>query len=422
MKARIIFLAVSAVVILGAFALFGRQGSPTADVSGKDSVTIAVATDLHYLAPELTDGGEFFTELVTDADGKVMPYIDELVRAFAGQIASEQPDALILSGDLSFNGETLSHESLAAILEGVEAAGVPVYVIPGNHDMNSSMAASFSGDGYERVDSPDEGAFAEIYADFGYDEAISRDAKSLSYVAQLADGLRLVMLDVNTRSDPGYVLKSTFDWLEQQLADARASGQRVIAVSHQNIYPHNSFFTTGYIIGNGGTLHSLYEEYGVLCNLSGHIHLQHTYSDGLLPEIVTSSLAVNPNQYGVLSINGGKCEYRTESVSVSDWAREEGRDEPELLDFAAYSEGFFKETAVRQALDVLAGDSNAEALAQFYADVNALYFAGRTDLIEWDDALLDAWDGHGYMIPAYMQTIRADGAVDHTHLVWQAAA
>ena len=420
MKARIIFLALSAAVIVGAFALAGREDTGVAgDTAG--GVTVAVATDLHYLAPELTDKGEYFTELVNDADGKVMLYIDELVRAFTDQIAAERPDALVLSGDLTFNGETLSHEALAAVLAGVEDAGVPVYVMPGNHDMNSSMAASFSGDGYEPADSPDEGEFAEIYADFGFSEAMSRDGKSLSYVAQLADGLRLIMLDVNTRSDPGYVLHGTFDWLEQQLEKARSEGQRVIAVSHQNIYPHNSFFTSGYIIGNGGTLHSLYEEYGVLCNLSGHIHLQHTYTDGVLPEIVTSSLAVNPNQYGVLSINGDSCEYRTESVRVSDWARGEGREEPELLDFAAYSESFFKDTAVRQALDELEGVENAGELAQFYADVNALYFAGRTELIEWDDALMDAWSGYGYFIPAYLQTIRADGAVDYTHMSWRHA-
>ena len=214
MKSRIIFLLLSAAILAGAFALSGRlESGEDAPAQSGDEVTIAVATDLHYIAPELTDKGEYFTDLVTDADGKVMLYIDELVRAFAEQIIAEQPDALILSGDLSFNGETASHEALASILSEVEASGVPVYIMPGNHDMNSSMAARFEGDGYELVSSPSEGEFAQIYYEFGYSEAISRDEKSLSYAAQIAPGLRLVMLDVNTRSNPGYVLDSTFDWL-----------------------------------------------------------------------------------------------------------------------------------------------------------------------------------------------------------------
>ena len=72
-------------------------------------------------------------------------------------------------------------------------------------------------------------------------------------------------------------------------------------------------------------------------------------------------------------------------------------------------------------MDELEGVENAGELAQFYADVNALYFAGRTELIEWDDALMDAWSGHGYFIPAYLQTIRAGGAVDYTHMSWRHA-
>lgn len=419
MKARLIFLALSAVIVLGAFALLG-DGVP--DARSDEPVEIAVATDLHYISPELTDNGEYFTRMVSDADGKVMLYIDELVRAFAAQIVAEAPDALILSGDLSFNGETLSHEALADILAEVEAGGVPVYVIPGNHDMNSSTAASFSGDGYELVDSPNEGGFREIYSAFGYDEALSRDEKSLSYSARIAPGLRLIMLDVNTRSDPGYVLDGTFDWLKAQLEEAQRFGERVVAVSHQDIYPHNPMMTSGYVIGNGGSLHSLYTDYGVICNLAGHIHLQHTMNEGGLPEIVTSSLAVNPNQYGLLTISGEDCEYRTEAVDVSAWAEANGMTDENLLNFAAYSEGFFVDTALRQAHDTLGDEPDADALADFYARVNTNYFAGRTDLIEWDDELVAEWEGHGYFISSYFESIRLDGAADHTHMSWRAPA
>ena len=403
--------------MLGAFALTGTDGGEAPAAAPADGVTIAVATDLHYLSPELTDDGAFFTQLVTDADGKVMPYIDELVRAFAAQIIDAQPDALILSGDLTFNGETASHEALAELLGGIEAAGVPVYVIPGNHDMNNSMAARFEGDGYELTDSPSEGEFTELYNDFGYGEALSRDGRSLSYTAQLAPGLRLLMLDVNTRTDPGYALPSTLEWLESQLAEARDAGDRVITVSHQNLYAHNPFFTTGYVIGNSGTIVRDYAEADVLCNLSGHIHLQHTAEHEGLPEIVTSSLAVNPNQYGVLTVGEDQCSYETVRVRVSEWAAEQGSDDANLLDFAAYSEQFFYDTHTGQALEQLGDAENAGVLADFYANVNLNYFAGRCDLIEWDEAMLDGWSGAGYFVPAYFDSIRADTG-DHTHLSW----
>lgn len=419
MKARVIFLLASALILAAAFALAPRADSAAAPDGSSGGATIVVATDLHYLAPELTDNGEFFTEMVETADGKAMQHIDELVRAFARQIIDERPDALILSGDLSFNGETASHEALAGILAQIEESGVPVYVIPGNHDIGISTAARFIADGYELVDSPDEAEFEDIYRGFGYGEALSRDGASLSYTARPVSGVRLVMLDVNTRSNPGVVGAETLGWLESQLAEARDAGETVIAVSHQNIYAHNSLMTTGYIIENGGTLYSLYAKYGVICNLAGHIHLQHTADDGRgLPEIVTSSLAVNPNQYGVLTIDGGQAEYRTESVDVSAWAAGQGLDDPELLDFAGWSREFFYGSAVNQALRQLGGAANAEALAELYAEANTNYFAGRGDLTVWDDELFDAWSGHGFFIPIYLETMRQDN-IDHTHMAFQ---
>ena len=159
----------------------------------------------------------------------------------------------------------------------------------------------------------------------------------------------------------------------------------------------------------------------MLCNLAGHIHLQHTYEYEGLREIVTSSLAVNPNQYGLLTVSADGCDYSTESVDVSVWASEQGLDDENLLDFAAYSEGFFYDTAVAQGLDALGGAENAAELAGFYARVNTLYFAGRGDLIEWDETLASGWDGHGYMIPVYLGTIRSDAGTDHTHLSWSFA-
>ena len=75
-----------------------------------DPVTLLVATDLHYLAPELTDHGPCFERSITHGDGKVMAYSEELVEAFVTQVIDRHPDALILSGDLSFNGARKSHE------------------------------------------------------------------------------------------------------------------------------------------------------------------------------------------------------------------------------------------------------------------------------------------------------------------------
>lgn len=46
---------------------------------------------------------------------------------------------LLAAGDLTFNGEKLSHETVAGLFEEIEAAGVPVLTLPGNHDVNNGM-------------------------------------------------------------------------------------------------------------------------------------------------------------------------------------------------------------------------------------------------------------------------------------------
>ena len=119
--------------------------------------------------------------MIENADGKAMKYIEELTEAFVSQIIESGPDALILSGDLSFNGERESHLMLAEKLRRVEDAGIPVLVIPGNHDLDSSKAAAFIGDGYSRVDSVNMREFEEIYADLGFNQALSRTSKPGHY-------------------------------------------------------------------------------------------------------------------------------------------------------------------------------------------------------------------------------------------------
>lgn len=395
MRQRIAFLAVAlAAFSVMAFAM-PRQHTERA---APEPVTIAIATDLHYIAPELTDGGAYFTRIVENGDGKAMAYCEEITDAFTAQIIEQKPAALLLSGDLTFNGARASHEALVKKLKTIEDAGVPVLVIPGNHDLNSAMAASFRGDTYTLVESVDPAEFAEIYAPFGYDEALSRDAASLSYTCELSPGLWALMLDVNTPEAPGILTDATYQWARRQLEAARASGMRVLAVSHQNLLAHNSLFSYGYVIGDSERLLKLYEQYGVLCGLSGHMHIQHTAESGAgLTEVVTSSLVTAPFQYGLLALSGAAAEYAAERLTFPH---------------AAEAAQFFWDVSYRSAAEELSASD--EALRCWFADVNAAYFAGRTDQIEWDDARYREIQRKGAFLGVYLQTIRDDGFRDHT--------
>ena len=414
------FLALMAGLALfprAAFALEDGENAPESGAQGGAPFDVIVANDLHYLARELTDNGEFFMRMAENGDGKVMRYSEELVEAFICEVIERRPDALILAGDLTFNGERVSHERLAEKLSRVADAGVRVLALPGNHDLNMRIAASFSGDGYTLVPSVTADEFCAIYGAFGYDGALSRDAHSLSYLARLAPGVLALLVDVNGVPMMNELPLETLAWIDEQLAFARQNGERVIAVSHQNLLRHNEHMYTGFTIDNAAELLARYEAAGVALSLSGHIHMQHiAVSESGLPDIATSSLAVSPNQYGVLNIYGDRIEYATRTYDIAAWAAKNGSTDPDLLDFPSYSAGFFKSTQMRQTIASVAKDEDPMELAGFMADVSAAYFAGRMDLVDLDPAMLKRWAAQGTFFAVFLDALVREAPGDCTKL------
>ena len=408
-------LAGATVLVLLCVLFVRAAATPGKQLNGVEPVTIAVATDLHYLSPSLTDHGAYFEQMIRNADGKVMEYSEELTDAFIQQIVAQQPDVLILSGDLTFNGEYQSHADLSAKLKQITDAGIRVLVMPGNHDLDDPMAASFQGDSYRLVDSISADQFAELYQDFGYGDALATDPGSLSYVAELSPGLRVLMVDVNTAEAPGQITAETLNWVSDLPAYAAENGALVLAVRSQDMLHPTWLFLDGFVTGLRGALVALYERYNVICNLSGHMHIQHiAQRQNGLTEIVTSSLAVPPDQYGVLRLEGTSADYQTVAVDVSGWAAEQQSDNSDLLDFTLYAKAFMQENALRQTAAELEGNEDAEQMALFFAQVNAAYFAGRLDQITWNDTLYEAWQTQGGFSAAYLRSIAADVPNNYT--------
>lgn len=414
MAKRMMVLCLALVLLLSGCAGVGKHGG---------ELELVTATDLHYLAPSLTDKGEFYTQMLAAADGKVTYYCEELVDAFLAEVTAQKPDALILTGDLSFNGAVESHQTLAEKLAAVETAGVPVYVLPGNHDVYNHYAARFQGDGYELVEPATAEDFAEIYGPFGFDEAIARDVDSISYVAQLDEETRLLMLDTNTLEKPCGLSKNTLAWVEEQLADARAAGQRVIAAGHQNLY-QQTVFNFWYVIGQGEALAALLRQYGVEVFLSGHLHTQHMMTVDGLTEIISSSLAVTPCQYGLLRMEKGVYRYETQPVDVAAWAKSQGLADETLLHFADYARDYFDQCTISkigQQTDFAGcSEEQKEAMLDYACLVNRAYFSG--DLREAakadpDGSLQQLWDESGTRMGAYFATFRDELGLDFTH--WQ---
>ena len=408
--------------LLAAVIAFAVLGCGAARETGH-SYRVIAATDLHYLSPALTDHGAYFTALTENADGKLMRYIEEITDAFLEEAAREKPEALILTGDLSFNGALRSHEALAEKLQRLENKGVPVLVLPGNHDLDNPNAASFEGDGFRRVESASAEDFCRVYASFGFDEALSRDPDSLSYVYPLNASTRVLMLDFNTRHDPCGVSGATLAWARGALEDARRAGASVLAAGHQNLY-QQTMFRAGYVVDGSTELAALLREFDVPLFLSGHLHCQHWMNVAGLTEIAGSALSVSPCQYGVLRAEDGAIRYETRAVDVATWAESHGETDPALLDFPAYAEGFFDARTRSQLSELLAlfpyTYEEAARMTDYMTEINRAFFSG--DLrdaasLDPDGRIYALWEKYPTPWLAYLSTIRPDFGRDFR--VWE---
>ena len=320
--------------------------------------------------------------------------LPELLEAFLDEVIEEKPSALVLSGDITMNGERMNHEELAGRLARVQDAGVQVLVIPGNHDINNGHAAVYYGAEKESVDSIDGEDFYEIYRRYGYDQALSRDSSSLSYVYALDEKNWLLMLD-SCQYEPenkveGRIKESTLAWMDEQLLKAREQGIFVLPIAHHNLLAQSRMYTTQCAMDNNSEVIDLLQKYRLPLFFSGHLHVQrvrkHKAEPGVddgaygIQEIITDALSIPPCQYGeVVWDEDGSISYETRSVDVSGWARKTGSGNPDLLDFEDWSYRYIQKLISDQIRGVVQnlGEDVERSMAATYAGVYIDYYAGR---------------------------------------------
>lgn len=396
---------------------FCAEGHAEASSSGFRAV---IASDLHYIAPELTDGGPGYQQILKNGDSKFMPYVEEITDAFLDEVLADPPDVVLLTGDLTFNGAEISHRRLAGKLQRLEDAGIPVLVLPGNHDVYNENAALYRGGSFERVPFASGESFAEIYRDFGPGEALSADSDSLSYVWQLNEQVWIMMLDENTAHDFCGLSDRSFQWIEAQLQKAREEGRFVLVAGHQNVFQH-SIFRGGYVIQEAQRLQELLRRYGVPLCLSGHLHTQHVQSEDGLTEIATSALCSYPCQYAVLTAEDGRLRYGTRRLDLAAWAERNGRPDAVFQDFAGAAGTYMDAHFTPAGMAPLVDDPVlwAEMLAYLQA-LNRAYFSGdlrEIAALDPDGRLAGLWAEENGMTAWYLRSVLDEEGNDHT--VWQ---
>lgn len=362
-------------------------------IKSGNSLKFFVTTDIHYLANSLTDDSDEFKKFAIPKDGKQLLYIEEVMDAFIDDIKSEKPDFLVISGDLTNNGEKESHLELANKLASIEKMGVKVFVTPGNHDTKNMWARGFVNGKQIPVESVNQDEFKEIYKNYGYKEAILNDNTSLSYMAAPSEDLWLLMLDSNLYFDgdgmptnSGFITQDTMEWIRECSKLAKEKNAEIITVMHHNILKHNEKMSKGNTLDNSSDLVLLYEELGLNLVLSGHIHIQNIAVDenAEITEIVTSALSVYPQQYGTINYSKSKgIDYGTNKINVERWAKNQGLKDENLINFSFYSKSTFFERPYKSSYVNLEeigeySEEQIHEMSQILGTLNLAYFEGNT--------------------------------------------
>ena len=275
---------------------------------------IVVLSDTHVMGPGLlvNDGAAWQKELANDR--KLFDYSQEVFDVLMETMLSEKPDMVLITGDLTKDGELLSHQYVAGQLNRLREAGIKTFVIPGNHDFGSKHALIFDGDQSSKAEVVSREQFTDLYRNHGYGTESMRDETSLSYCCEPVEGLLLIGLDSGT---DGRLEESTLQWACQQAAQAQQQGKYVLAMMHHALLPHfnaEDQLLPSSVVQNYETVRNRLADAGVQVVLTGHIHISDIAKDyngdltRSIYDISTGSVISYPCDYRHLSLSEDRAQ------------------------------------------------------------------------------------------------------------------
>ncbi|WP_054777436.1 metallophosphoesterase family protein [Lacticaseibacillus saniviri] len=89
-------------------------------------------SDPHFISPTIHDQGSAFKFIKRTAVGKDLDYQTQTITALVAKAKKAHPDALIITGDITLNGEKKSAEDLSQRLAPLTKAGIKLLIMPGN--------------------------------------------------------------------------------------------------------------------------------------------------------------------------------------------------------------------------------------------------------------------------------------------------
>lgn len=241
-------------------------------------LTVTVITDTHYYSKKLGTSGKAY-EIADNKSGVLLGNARELLEAAFTQIANDtRTDIVLLSGDTTSNGDYDSHKEFIEMLRDLKSKGKRIYVLTATHDyQGDGLTHRYEGDERVPVPAAKREELFDMYKEFGPDEAIAVHEESMSYIVQLQEGYRLFALndDTNRNGKSGFS-DECFEWIKEQIADAKANNQFIVAMTHHPLIapsPMYEIIGRGDMMGDYEIRREQFADLGVQFMLTGHTHV-----------------------------------------------------------------------------------------------------------------------------------------------------
>lgn len=326
---------------------------PAGVFAAKDELKLTVTTDTHFQARSVTgdvpeDENDPFTRGMLDRElfyyasqqGQMNHESTAIVKKLLENFCASDDRYMLIGGDLT-NGSRASHLEFAQMLKDAEEeSGKKIFVTAGNHDC------------YAKADDThiDIDEFKTIYADFGFNEALTVHKDSASYTYDLDDTYRLLAIDSCIYGeDDGDIDKGVYNWIKDQVMQAKLEGKKLIAMMHHSILPHFEVqpMMKGYMKNA-----KQFADWGIRYVFTGHIHandISMAQSDkgNVIYDIQTGSLITSPCAFRHVTFSDSEVKIESECVTeidVNDLPGGFTGDQLAMIkrDFSAYSYSFFE--------------------------------------------------------------------------------